>query len=844
MYKVVQSFILVISLIFFIACSGGGSGTSSSDTEAPATPENLVATVVSSNEISLSWNQSSDNIGVVGYIVYREGVSIANISAVNYSDKFLNPATEYCYAVSSYDAASNESALSLQVCATTDALPDTTPPTVSSTSPVNGSTGESISTSVTATFSEAMDPATINKASFTLKDSSNSPVTGTVSYSGLTATFTPVSDLSYALSYTATIMTSATDLAGNAMLNNYSWTFTTIDAPDITPPTVLSTVPGNGEIDVAVNAAVSATFSEDMNPATVNSTTFTIKDSLNNTVNGTVNYTGTTATFTPTSALTSSTVYTVTITTGVEDAAGNAIIQDYVWTFTTGIATDTTPPTVSSTAPIDGATDISTTSTVSAIFSEAIDPATLDTSTFYVRYGAYGAFFAGTVSYADTTATFMPVGLPYDSNLTATVTTDVKDLAGNPMASDYTWSFTTADAPQAAVDISFGTDSKVITDVIGPIDFAGDEVRDLITQSDGKIVAAGTCYNGSLYTNDFCLARYESNGGLDSSFGTGGTVITDLGSVDYLRGAVIQSDGKILAAGGSCSGGDCDLALARYNTDGTLDTAFGIDGNGIVITDIGGNENIMDIALLSSGKILVVGGTFLAQYTSAGLLDATFGTAGIIIDSTISQMTYVRGLSIQSDGKIVVGGSAGSTGGDFMLARYTASGTLDTTFDNDGKAYTDFGGTDHAEAITIAADGKIILAGWSLSTNYYNFALARYNTDGSLDTTFDSDGKVTTDFGGMSSASSYAISVQTDGKIAAVGTISYLNDNDKPSDFALARYDNNGTLDVTFGENGLSTVDFNNSTDVGYTLSIQSDGKIVAAGVSGADFALVRLLAQ
>lgn len=841
--------ILVIGIAFvLIKCGGNGGDAPAADTEPPTIPENFVATVVSSSEIGLSWSPSVDNVGVIGYTIYRQGKTIANISAVSYSDKSLNPATEYCYAVSSYDAAANESALSTQACATTDALPDIIAPTVSSTAPVDGSTDEPISVSVTATFSEAMNPATINVATFTLKDSSNVSVAGSVSYSGLTATFAPISNLDYSTSYTATIMKGASDLASNTMLNDYSWTFTTVAAPDTMPPTVLSTSPSNGAIDVSVNTAVSATFSEAMNPTTINSATFMLKDSSNNSVTGTASYTGTTATFTPAGAFASSTVYTATITTGVEDQAGNAMTQDHVWSFTTGIAADTTPPTVSSTTPIDGATDISTTTTVSATFSEAIDPATLDTNTFYVRYGAFGAFFSGTVSYVNTTATFTPVGLPYDSLLIATITTDVKDLAGNAMVSDYSWSFTTVDAPQAVLDTSFGTNGKVLTDVSGINDLSGngDAVKNLIIQSDGKIVAVGDSYNGNnLY--DFSLARYESNGVLDSNFGAGGVLMTDFGGSDRFHGAVIQPDGKIIAAGGSWIGGDGNLALVRYNTDGTLDTTFGIDGNGKVITDVGGNESIIDISLLSNGKIMVVGqtngtpsGTFLARYTSDGLLDATFGTGGIIIDSTIPQQ-YVSGLSIQSDDKIVV---AGNTSVDFMLVRYTASGTLDTTFDNDGKVLTDFGGNDSAAAITIAPDGKIIVAGWSLSTNYYTFALARFNTDGSLDTTFDSDGKLTTEFGGLSNASGRTVSIQTDGKIVVAGYIRYINDIDKSSDFALARYNNSGSLDATFGENGLGTVDFDANIDSAYALSIQPDGKILAAGSSVADFALVRLLAH
>ena len=366
---------------------------------------------------------------------------------------------------------------------------------------------------------------------------------------------------------------------------------------------------------------------------------------------------------------------------------------------------NTLAPTVFSTTPIDGATEILTTTTVSATFSEEIDSSTLDTDTFYIRYGTTGAFFAGTVSYANSTAIFTPVGLPYDSTLTATLTTDIKDLAGNAIESNYTWSFITADAPQASLDSPFGTSGKVITDVSGYNDFDShaDVVRDLFIQSDGKILATGDTYNGSIYIQDFALARYDNKGVLDPTFGMGGLVLTHFGGSDYLHAAVMQPDGKIIAAGATYSGGNGDLALARYNSDGTLDTTFGIDGNGKVVTEIGGNEYIEDIALLPDGKIMVMGstsgtpsGVFLARYTSDGLLDTSFGLDGIVIDSSLPLMQYVRGLSIQSDNTIVV---AGYANGDIMLARYDANGALDTSFGSYGKVTTDIYADDAVEGV-------------------------------------------------------------------------------------------------------------------------------------------------
>jgi hypothetical protein len=211
----------------------------------------------------------------------------------------------------------------------------------------NGATGVAINTKVAATFSEAMDPLTITTATFTFKQGAT-VVPGTVTYSGVTAVFTPTSTLAANTTYTGTITTGATDLAGNGLATNYVWTFTTGAAPDTTAPTVTLTVPANGATGVAINSSVSATFSEAMNPLTITNLIFTLKRGTT-TVSGTVSYSGVTAVFTPTSPLDYSTTYTATITTGANDLAGNALANDYVWTFSTGA---TLPPVHIGPAPV------------------------------------------------------------------------------------------------------------------------------------------------------------------------------------------------------------------------------------------------------------------------------------------------------------------------------------------------------------------------------------------------------------------------------------------------------------------------------------------------------------
>ena len=204
-----------------------------------------------------------------------------------------------------------------------DLQADCAAPTVSFTDPANGATGVALNQAIAATFDEAMDPATINGSTFILKKGSQ-PVSGTVTYAGVTATFKPTLALAPNTVYTATITTGAKDVAGNALASDFVWSFTTGAAADTTAPTVTLTVPANAATGVAINQKIAATFSEEMNPSTINTTTFTLKQGATP-VAGTVTYVGTTATFAPSSNLAANTTYTATITTGAKDLAGNPL---------------------------------------------------------------------------------------------------------------------------------------------------------------------------------------------------------------------------------------------------------------------------------------------------------------------------------------------------------------------------------------------------------------------------------------------------------------------------------------------------------------------------------------
>jgi len=322
---------------------------------------------------------------------------------------------------------------------TTSAKSDLILPTVTLIDPAGSAVGVALSKVVKVTFSEAMDAATITSFTVAVRQGTTS-ITGAVTYAGSIATFTPTGDLLPNKAYTITITTGVKDAAGNAMAAERTSTFTTGDAPDTTLPLVSSTDPANNVTGVATNKVVAITFSEAMNATTINASTFTLFRGTT-AVAGAVAYSGTTATFTPTAVLTSGLVYTATIKTGAKDVAGNALAANTVWSFTVG-APDVVVPLVNATDPLTGATNVAINKAVSITFSEAMDPLTINSSTFTVVQGTTPV--AGTVAYSGTTATFTPTSnFAATTSYTATVSTGAKDLAGNALASNIVWTFTT-----------------------------------------------------------------------------------------------------------------------------------------------------------------------------------------------------------------------------------------------------------------------------------------------------------------------------------------------------------------------------------------------------------------
>ena len=338
-----------------------------------------------------------------------------------------------------------------------------TQPTVTSTSPAASSpalTGIATSTDVTATFSKPMAASTVI-SSFTLACPAAAPVTATVTYdaASMTATLTPASALPANTVCQATISTAATDTSGIALAAPFTWSFSTAASSDVTRPTVTVTLPANAASGVPTNTRITAAFSEAMAASSVNASTFLVTNTtLGTTVPGTVTYSvaSHTATFTPnTMPLASYDLFTARITAAVTDLAGNGLAgnpaalpaaSDHVWTFTTAATTDATAPTVAAISPPDGSIANCLTKTVTATFSEAMDPTTITGTSFVVTAG--GVAVPGNVSYdtAAMVATFVPsaaAGFAPNTAFVVTVTTAVTDLAGNALAANKVWGFST-----------------------------------------------------------------------------------------------------------------------------------------------------------------------------------------------------------------------------------------------------------------------------------------------------------------------------------------------------------------------------------------------------------------
>lgn len=375
-----------------------------------------------------------------------------------------------------------------------------------------------------------------------------------------------------------------------------------------------------------------------------------------------------------------------------------------------------------------------------------------------------------------------------------------------------------------SLDSTFGINGKVITS------FSQDSFVSNLTLKDNKIIVVGKVSNGQNF--DWGLAQYNIDGSLDTSFGNNGKILKNLGVNDAIETVIIQPDGRILVGGYSQPTGNYLWTLARYNSDGTEDSSFG--SNGFVTTSFNSNLSLIKrIRLQTDEKIVAIGyvnnggndDVAVTRHNSDGSLDSSFGIGGIV--TTPIDGNNDRGTAgvLQPDGKIVVFGDYDAGGHDqVFLLRYNPDGSIDTSFGTNGKVVTQIGNYDGARDILLQPDGKIVITGGTNNPSPKMY-LARYDSNGTLDATFGIGGKVIGSF--VNTHTSNTSLLLEDGKILVGG---YENIGGI-ADFVLYRFNADGSLDASFGTNGSFITSLGSGSDEIKSIALQNDGKIVAAGI-------------
>ena len=461
---------------------------------------------------------------------------------------------------------------------TTSSTVDTVAPTLDATDPVDAATGVATNKSLSAVFSEAMLPSSMNVSTFKVTGPSGNAA-GTVTTVGNTAQFKPATALAAMTTYTARISTGAQDLSGNGLVADRTWTFTTGATADVTAPTIVSTDPGDHAIGVRTNKAITASFSEAMDVSTLTPTSFVLKRSDGMVVPAKISHTINTAVLTPNSVLAANTMYVATVTTNAKDLAGNSLAASQSWSFTTSNSSDSVPPTVVSTNPQDKSVNIAINKSVNVTFSEPMLPTSINSATFKVQG------VTGTVSYDTATdiVTFKPTSdLAPNTTFTATVSTGVRDAAGNSLALPKVWSFTTG-TQRAQITINFGSASSyavlagsTITN-IGPTVINGD-----LGVSPGTAVVGFPpgVINGAIHTGDAAAAMAKTDllaGQLDASSRLGAATLPgDLGGLTFTPGLYKNSTSVMISSGALTldAQGDAD-AVFIFQMGSTLTTSPG-----------------------------------------------------------------------------------------------------------------------------------------------------------------------------------------------------------------------------------------------------------------------------
>jgi uncharacterized delta-60 repeat protein/uncharacterized repeat protein (TIGR02059 family) len=733
--------------------------------------------------------------------------------------------------------------------------------------------GSSNSDRITNVTTPTITGTAAANSSVTLYDTDGTTVLGTANANGAGAWSITSSTLT---SGAHTLTAKATDAAGNTSAASSGLSITI----DTTAPVFASAAVNGNQL---VMTYTEANTLDATNKAATTAFAVVSGGSANAVTAVTVNAAAKTVTLTLTTAVTQGQAVTVAYTdptagndaNATQDAAGNDAIT-LAATAVTNNTPDTTAPVLAN-ATVNGnqlvltyteantldATNAPATSAfavVSGGSSNAVTAVAVNATAKTVTLTLATAVTPGqqvTVAYTDPTASD-------DANA-------IQDSAGNDAASIQAIAFNTTrpnTAPTFATVVGTG---KVVTDIgTNTSDFG----QSVTVQADGKLVVAGYTTSGG--SSNFAVVRYNADGSLDTSFNaagaTPGKVIIDIGTNtnDAAQSVTVQADGKLVVAGNTDSGGSNNFAVVRYNADGSLDTSFNAAGTtpGKLVTDIGANTNDQGggITVQADGKLVVAGFTnngdpdfAVVRYNADGSLDTSFNAAGttpgkLVTDIGANTNDQGRSITVQADGKLVVAGYTNSGGfSNFCVVRYNADGSLDTSFNatgTPGKLITDIGTNsgDFGQSVTVQADGKLVVAGYTnIGGSNNNFAVVRYNADGSLDTSFNAagtPGKVVIDIGTNTADFGQSVTLQADGKLVVAG----YTDSGGSNNFAVVRYNADGSLDTSFNATGtpgkLITDIGTNSGDFGQSVTVQADGKLVVAGGTNSggsnNFAVVR----
>ena len=593
------------------------------------TPVNVVfskdmdATTITTSSMTL--RLSSSGAFVAGSVVYDAATRTASYLPAT----ALSFGTGYTIAVSNTVRASNGVPLSQSFLSTFTTVPpaDVTAPTVVSVTPSDGSTGVSVSTSVAIRFSESLDPASVTPSTILVSGAGLGNVSGAINYDAgsSTVSFVPTSPLQNDVVYTVSLTGGVRDIAGNALVA-FSSTFRTSAAPppaDIIPPTVLSSVPAHGTTNVAINTPIRINFSEPMNAATVSSATIFLNAPGGGTVSGTVSYDNATlsASFVPAAALQNSATYALVATMGVTDLAGNKLSSQFVAGFTTVAALpgpDTTAPTVTSTVPANGATNVSVITPIRVTFSEPMTANTIDATT--ITLFVVGVTIGGTVSYdaPSRTASFAPSAglLAENQTYTVTITTGVRDASGNPMASNFSFSFLTEDNTPPTISSRSPSpgSSGIATNATVSVGFSEAMTASTINSATLSLSAGGSPVAGSvIYDPATNVATFTPSGPLANNQTY--LVLVTTGARDLNGNALAANDSFSFTTAPAppafdISGSTGFLGWWGATTAGSVGIHFHVvfDQNGSTLTrspsncDTGGKDACITLAQNAAGR--------------------------------------------------------------------------------------------------------------------------------------------------------------------------------------------------------------------------------------------------